>query len=49
MSFSVVSEDRGGIVRGIIDAVVLRPAVAGMGIDLKELLLRFAKRGLSRA
>lgn len=49
MNFSVVNEDRGGIGRAIVDAVVLKPAVAGMGIDLKELLLRFAKRGRNRA
>jgi hypothetical protein len=49
MNFSVASKHRGGIGRAIIDAVVLKPTVAGMGIDLKELVLRFTKRGRNRA
>jgi len=41
--FTVARQDRAGIRGAILDAVVLRPAIGGVGIDLKELL-----RGLWR-
>jgi hypothetical protein len=43
-NFSIANEDRAGIKQAIVDAVVLRPTVGGVGVDLKALLLRLCKR-----
>ena len=43
-NFQVSSEDRAGLKGALIDAVVLRPSVWGVGIDVKALLARFTKR-----
>ena len=37
-SFVVAQKDRAGVRRAVLDAVVLRPAIGGVGVDLKELL-----------
>lgn len=42
-SFVVAQQDRAGVKRALLDAVVLRPTVGGIGVDLKALL-----RGLWR-
>jgi hypothetical protein len=42
-SFRVASEDRAGIRGALLDAVVLRPSVGGVGIDIKALLSRMRK------
>lgn len=41
--FEIVVEDRAGVGRAILDAVILRPTVGGLGIDLMELLRKFRK------
>jgi len=42
-NFSVAKEERAGVKGAILDAVVLRPTVGGVGIDLMALLRRFRK------
>ena len=44
-NFAVASEDRAGIKGALLDAVVLRPTFAGVGVDLKALLHRLRKSG----
>ncbi len=43
-NFAVASEDRAGLKGAFLDAVILRPTVGGVGIDLKALLRKFAKK-----
>ena len=42
-NFSVAKEERAGVKGAILDAVVLRPTIGGVGIDLMALLRRFRK------
>jgi hypothetical protein len=42
-NFAIAKEERAGVKGAILDAVVLRPTVGGVGIDLKALLFRFLK------
>ena len=44
-NFKVAQNDRAGLKGALLDAVVLRPTVGGVGIDLKALLLRFKRKG----
>ena len=44
-NFAVAREERAGVGGAILDAVVLRPSVGGIGIDLKVLLGKFRKKG----
>lgn len=41
--FKIAKEERAGVKGAILDAVILKPTVGGMGIDLKALLFRFLK------
>ena len=42
--FSIVAEQRAGLGGAILDALVLRPSVGGIGIDLKKFFGRERKR-----
>ena len=44
-NFAVAREEHAGLGGAILDAVVLRPSVGGIGIDLKVLLGKFGKKG----
>lgn len=42
--FAVAREDRAGVKGALLDAIVLRPTLGGVGIDLKALLLKLIKK-----
>ncbi len=42
-NFSIAKEEQAGVKGAILDAVVLRPSVGGVGVDLKTLLSRLMK------